>query len=107
MRLIAAILKMVRLPNLFFIALTQLLFHYCILRPVLADAGLSPRINGWLFVMLVIASVAIAAAGYIINDYFAMKCIHSAILQYCLGENARTWPIFLKQYDQPRSCLVY
>jgi 4-hydroxybenzoate polyprenyltransferase len=70
MRLIAAFLKMVRLPNLFFIALTQLLFHYCILRPVLADAGLIPQIQGSMFAMLVLASVAIAAAGYIINDYF-------------------------------------
>lgn len=70
MRLFAAFLKMVRLPNLLFIAITQVLFHYCILQPVLAQAGLEPLISGWIFFLLVIASVAIAAAGYIINDYF-------------------------------------
>ena len=70
MRLTAAFLKMIRLPNLFFIALTQLLFHFCILHPVLAQAGRLPLINGILFILLAIASVLIAAAGYIINDYF-------------------------------------
>ncbi|HEX7904593.1 MAG TPA: geranylgeranylglycerol-phosphate geranylgeranyltransferase [Chitinophagaceae bacterium] len=70
MRLTAAFLKMIRLPNLFFIALTQLLFHCCILRPVLTQVGRPPLINGMLFIFLAIASVLIAAAGYIINDYF-------------------------------------
>ena len=70
MRLTAAFLKMIRLPNLFFIALTQLLFHFCILRPVLAQAVRLPLINGMLFILLAKASVLIAAAGYIINDYF-------------------------------------
>lgn len=70
MRLFAAFLKMVRLPNLLFIAITQVLFHYCILLPVLTQAGFEPQISGWIFLLLVIASVAIAAAGYIINDYF-------------------------------------
>jgi 4-hydroxybenzoate polyprenyltransferase len=70
MRLIVAFLKMVRLPNLFFIAFTQLLFHQCVLHPVLAQAGERPTIDGWLFIFLVTASICIAAAGYIINDYF-------------------------------------
>ncbi len=70
MRLFAAFLKMVRLPNLIFIALTQVLFHQCVIHPILADIGLRPVLDGWIFVLLVIASVAIAAAGYIINDYF-------------------------------------
>jgi 4-hydroxybenzoate polyprenyltransferase len=70
MRLTAAFLKMIRLPNLFFIALTQFLFHFCILHPILGQLALSPLINGSLFIVLVIASMLIAAAGYIINDYF-------------------------------------
>ncbi|HEU4575045.1 MAG TPA: geranylgeranylglycerol-phosphate geranylgeranyltransferase [Chitinophagaceae bacterium] len=70
MRLIAAFLKMVRLPNLIFIALTQVLFYFCIILPALSGAGGSPLVNLQNFSLLVFASVLIAAAGYIINDYF-------------------------------------
>ncbi|MFN4313343.1 MAG: geranylgeranylglycerol-phosphate geranylgeranyltransferase [Chitinophagaceae bacterium] len=68
MRLIAAFLQMIRLPNLLFIALTQVLFQLAIFRPLYGDAVPA---NDWLsFVLLVFASLFIAAAGYIINDYF-------------------------------------
>ena len=70
MRLIAAFFRMVRFPNLIFIALTQLLFHQCVLHPILEQAGKRPLLDGWLFIFLIAASVMIAAAGYIINDYF-------------------------------------
>ncbi|HEX6192316.1 MAG TPA: geranylgeranylglycerol-phosphate geranylgeranyltransferase [Chitinophagaceae bacterium] len=70
MRLIGAFLKMVRLPNLIFIALTQILFHQCIIHRVLEQVGSRPLIDGWIFIALVTASVLIAGAGYIINDYF-------------------------------------
>ncbi|RYY56076.1 MAG: ubiquinone biosynthesis protein UbiA [Chitinophagaceae bacterium] len=68
MKLIAAFLKMIRLPNLFFMALTQVLFQVCIFYPLYGDDihALDTR-N---FILLVIASLFIAAAGYIINDYF-------------------------------------
>ncbi|MBK5270485.1 MAG: geranylgeranylglycerol-phosphate geranylgeranyltransferase [Bacteroidia bacterium] len=68
MRLIAAFLKLIRLPNLIFIAVTQLLFQYCIYQPIYKDAV--PANDLIQFVLLVFASVCIAAAGYIINDYF-------------------------------------
>ena len=70
MRLLAAFLKLVRLPNLFFIVLTQFLFYYCILAPLLRSAGTVAIINQVQFILLSLASVLIAAAGYIINDYF-------------------------------------
>ena len=70
MRLIVAFFKMLRVPNLIFIAITQVLFHQCILHPILDRVGARPIIDGWHFVFLVLASVSIAAAGYIINDYF-------------------------------------
>jgi len=70
MKLIAAFFKLIRLPNLFFILLTQFLFYYCIIKPVLQDARVSPSLDQMDFFLLVIASVLIAAAGYIINDYF-------------------------------------
>jgi 4-hydroxybenzoate polyprenyltransferase len=68
MRLIAAFLKLVRLPNLFFIALSQVLFQYCVYRPMYD--GTIPANDTLHFIFLVLASLCIAAAGYIINDYF-------------------------------------
>src|SRR5258705_11271891 len=70
MRLIAAFLKMIRLPNLIFIALTQFLFYYCILLPLLKRAAIPVTIDQASFILLSVASALIAAAGYIINDYF-------------------------------------
>jgi 4-hydroxybenzoate polyprenyltransferase len=70
MRLIAAFLKMIRPPNLIFIVLTQFLFYYCILLPLLNPLNVKIPIDKSSFVLLSLASVFIAAAGYIINDYF-------------------------------------
>lgn len=68
MKLIAAFLKMIRLPNLIFIALTQVLFQYCIYYPLYKNN--IPANDTVSFILLVFASLFIAAAGYIINDYF-------------------------------------
>ena len=70
MNLVGAFIKMVRLPNLFFIVLTQILFHVSVLDKILYPIGMRPVIDGWDFLLLSAASVLIAAAGYIINDYF-------------------------------------
>lgn len=68
MRLITGFFRLIRLPNLIFIALTQILFQVCVYQ---SFAGLPVQ---WLpetgFLLLVLASLCIAAAGYIINDYF-------------------------------------
>jgi 4-hydroxybenzoate polyprenyltransferase len=68
MRLIAAFLKMIRLPNLIFIALTQVLFQFCIYYPLYKGNILAHDTRN--FILLVAASLFVAAAGYIINDYF-------------------------------------
>ncbi len=68
MRLIAAFLKMIRLPNLVFIALTQVLFQVCIFYPLYSEN--IPADDTRNFILLLAASVLIAGAGYIINDYF-------------------------------------
>lgn len=68
MRLIAAFFKLIRLPNLVFIVLTQILFQFCIYYPLYH--GSIPADDTRNFILLVLASVLIAAAGYIINDYF-------------------------------------
>jgi 4-hydroxybenzoate polyprenyltransferase len=68
MRLLAAFFRLIRLPNLFFIALTQALFQFCIYYPLYR--GEIPGKDLLHFSFLVIASLLIASAGYIINDYF-------------------------------------
>lgn len=73
MKLTRAFLRLVRWPNLFFIAVTQTLFVYCIVHPVMYTAGAAPNIHGIYFILLLISSVVIAAAGYIINDYFDLN----------------------------------
>ena len=69
---LAAFLKLIRWPNLFFIAFTQLLFFYCVLPFVyrIKDATGYQSLSPVLFFLVVLASVLIAAGGYIINDYF-------------------------------------
>ena len=73
MKLIVAFLRLIRSLNLLFIALTQFLFQYCIIIPSLKKAGVEPQLNTLLFILLVVASLCIAAAGYIINDYFDLN----------------------------------
>lgn len=70
MKLIAAFIRMIRLPNLLFIALTQVLFYECIIRIILDPLAISPAIDRVSLLFIILSSVFIAAAGYIINDYF-------------------------------------
>jgi 4-hydroxybenzoate polyprenyltransferase len=67
MKLTRAFLQLIRWPNLVFIALTQALFYCCVYQPLFhADHRRQ-------LIWLIIASVFIAAAGYIINDYFDLN----------------------------------
>ena len=67
---IGRISRLIRLPNLVIIILTQVLLRYCIIRPILFSR--SPEmISGNIdFFLLVLTTVLIAIGGYIINDYF-------------------------------------
>jgi 4-hydroxybenzoate polyprenyltransferase len=67
MKLIRAFFKLIRWPNLVFIILTQLLFYFCVFQPLYGSNDLRT------LVWLISASVLIAAAGYIINDYFDLN----------------------------------
>ena len=67
MRLVSAFFRLIRWPNLMFIALTQILFYFCIYLPLFAQPHTGKM------VLLIFASVLIAAAGYIINDYFDLN----------------------------------
>lgn len=59
-----------RFKNLVIIVLTMLAMRYLLMRPMLAKFGLELQLAGWIFALIVIATVLIAAAGYVINDYF-------------------------------------
>lgn len=63
-------MQLVRWPNLLFIILTQFLFEYCIYVRIY---GVTEGVNQYQFWYIVIASVLIAAAGNIINDYFDLN----------------------------------
>jgi 4-hydroxybenzoate polyprenyltransferase len=70
MKNLVAFFKLIRWPNLFFIALTQALFHFCILVPIFSNERTNTVFNTSLLGWTIAASVLIAAGGYIINDYF-------------------------------------
>lgn len=70
MKLWAAFFKLIRYPNLVYIALTQFLLQYCVVEPVLRSSGEEPSLPVPQFVLLSLSTVLVAAAGYIINDYF-------------------------------------
>lgn len=64
---------LIRWPNLLIIAITQLAMRYLVIDPILATLGLSLQLSTFAFTMLVLSTVCIAAAGYVINDYFDIK----------------------------------
>jgi len=80
-----AFLKLIRWPNLLIIILTMILMRYAVIEPVLSKisvtlygiAGTTSKMTLQLpfydFLFLVLATVLIAAGGYVINDYFDIK----------------------------------
>jgi 4-hydroxybenzoate polyprenyltransferase len=65
--------KLFRWSNLLVIALTQVLLRYTIIEPLLQQNGYSLALSDIDFVLLVLATLFISAAGYAINDYFDLR----------------------------------
>lgn len=80
--------KLIRLPNLFIIALTQYAMRWGVVYPMLkfvniklsalyptliAQNSLHLQVSEFDFFLIVLSTIMIAAAGYIINDYFDVK----------------------------------
>lgn len=65
---VLGICRLIRLPNLLFIGLTQWMLQWCIYEPIYK--GVIPSSDAIHFYYLLGASLLIAAGGYIINDYF-------------------------------------
>jgi len=70
---IFAFLKLVRIENLVMIALTQILLRYFVLKKIMNQNGIDFEFGNSLFNLVIISTLLIAAAGYIINDYFDVK----------------------------------
>lgn len=74
MQFLKAFFKLVRWPNLLFIVLTQFLFRYFIIPFAYVESdSFGFKLTDPVFFLLVLSSVFIAAAGYIINDYFDLN----------------------------------
>lgn len=73
LKIVLIFMRLIRFPNLIIIAVTQYFIRWFILKPLLSVSGFNVQMNSLQFSMLVLSTVLIAAAGYIINDYFDRK----------------------------------
>ncbi len=69
-RQLRSILRLIRFPNLVIIAATQYAMRYLLMEPLLPSQTFSLQFGEVQFGLLVLSTIFIAAAGYIINDYF-------------------------------------
>ncbi len=68
-----AFFRLIRIPNLLMVALTQYLMRLCIIAPMLYSHGFELQMSRFDFFLLVLATVCLTAGGYVINDYFDRK----------------------------------
>lgn len=62
-------LRIFRLPNLLMVAAAMYLMRWSIIKPLLGIYGIELQISELAFLGLVLSTVMITAAGYVINDY--------------------------------------
>lgn len=63
-------LKLIRWPNLIIIIITMLSIRYGVIYPLIKIYGFDLQLSLFDFILLMFATVLIAAGGYVINDYF-------------------------------------
>ncbi len=70
-----AFLKLIRFENLLILVFTQYLMRYAVMNSLLYYKGqkINLQLSHFNFFLLSLSTVVIAAAGYIINDYFDVK----------------------------------
>lgn len=68
-----AFLKLIRLPNLLIIAFTQYMIRLCLIEPGLSRSLMYIQMSDLEFALLMLATVFVAAGGYVINDYFDVR----------------------------------
>jgi 4-hydroxybenzoate polyprenyltransferase len=67
------IFRIFRLPNLLMVASTMYLMRWSIIKPLLGVYGIDLQISELAFLGLVLSTVLITAAGYVINDYHDVR----------------------------------
>ncbi|MES2591825.1 MAG: geranylgeranylglycerol-phosphate geranylgeranyltransferase [Bacteroidota bacterium] len=72
---IVAFFKLIRIQNLLIIAFTQYMVRWCLIYPILKvqSSYFTLQLSELQFFLLVLSTVMITAAGYIINDYFDVR----------------------------------
>ncbi len=65
--------RIFRFPNLLMVAVTMYLMRWSIIKPLLGVYGIDLRVSELAFLGLVLSTVLITAAGYVINDYHDVR----------------------------------
>ena len=73
MELAKDILRLVRWSNLLFMAALIWLMEKWVAVPILNQVAFGEQLPNWIVGLLMIATILIAAGGYVINDYFDVK----------------------------------
>ena len=70
MNQVLAFIRLLRLPNLVIVFLTQWVPYWFALRPAILKAGGIPVLTEWTFGLIAAATVLTTLAGYVLNDYY-------------------------------------
>jgi 4-hydroxybenzoate polyprenyltransferase len=73
MKTITSFFQLIRWRNLIIVFLTQWFIWQCVIHPMEVWARVSVFLSAQYFLLLSLSTLLIAAAGYIINDYFDVK----------------------------------
>jgi len=90
--------RLIRLPNLIIVAVTQGLIYYQLLHKTFRNFSLSGTFNFFEFVLFAVATILITATGYIINDIYDIETDRvnkpdKRIIQVHLSES-NAWKIY-------------
>lgn len=91
--------RLLRLPNLIIVAVTQALIYYQLLQLTFRKYSLSGTFSSFEFVLFVVATILITASGYIINDIYDIETDRinkpdKRIIQVHLSES-NAWKIYI------------
>ena len=91
--------RLIRLPNLIIVAVTQGLIYYQLLKLTFRKYSLSGTFSSFEFVLFVVATILITASGYIINDIYDIQTDRinkpdKRIIQVHLSES-NAWKIYI------------
>ena len=74
-------MRLVRWSNLLFLAALIWLMEKWVTVPILDQAAFGEQLPGYILLLIMLATVFIAAGGYVINDYFDVKIEYVELTQ--------------------------